>query len=136
MAAVRGAGGAPHIMTTALYLIISGVLIGMSLATRDSLFLTSLDFSALPNMLIATSVVSILLVAANVRAARSIRPEVLVPASFVASAILFICEWLFRSMAPSVGAVVVYLHISAVGPLLASGFWLISSERFVRVLSS
>jgi hypothetical protein len=99
-------------------------------ATRDALFLTSLDFSALPNMLIATSVVSILLVAANVRAARSIRPEVLVPASFVASAILFICEWLFRSMAPSVGAVVVYLHISAVGPLLASGFWLISSERF------
>jgi hypothetical protein len=99
-------------------------------ATRDALFLTSLDFSALPNMLIATSVVSILLVAANVRAARSIRPEVLVPASFVASAILFICEWLFRSMAPSVGAVVVYLHISAAGPLLASGFWLISSERF------
>lgn len=99
-------------------------------ATRDALFLTSLDFSALPSMLIATSVVSILLVAANVRAARSIRPEVLVPASFVASAILFICEWLFRSMAPSVGAVVVYLHISAVGPLLASGFWLISSERF------
>jgi hypothetical protein len=99
-------------------------------ATRDALFLTSLDFSALPNMLIATSVVSILLVGANVRAARSIRPEVLVPASFVASAILFICEWLFRSVAPSVGAVVVYLHISAAGPLLASGFWLISSERF------
>ena len=99
-------------------------------ATRDALFLTSLDFSALPNMLIANSVVSILLVAANVRAARSIRPEVLVPASFVASAILFICESLFRSMAPTVGAVVVYLHISAVGPLLASGFWLISSERF------
>ena len=99
-------------------------------ATRDALFLTSLDFSALPNMLIATSVVSILLVAANVRAARSIRPDVLVPASFVASAMLFILEWLFRAMAPSVGAVVVYLHISAAGPLLASGFWLISSERF------
>ena len=60
-------------------------------ATRDALFLTSLDFSALPNMLIATSVVSILLVAANVRAARSIRPEVLVPASFVASAREYRC---------------------------------------------
>src|SRR6185295_1369536 len=32
--------------------------------------------------------------------------------------------------APAIAAVVVYLHISGVGPLLGSGFWLISSERF------
>ena len=36
-------------------------------AARDALFLTSLDFTALPAMLIATSVCSLLLVAANGR---------------------------------------------------------------------
>jgi hypothetical protein len=34
-------------------------------ATRDALFLTSLDYTTLPTMLIATSVFSLLLVALN-----------------------------------------------------------------------
>jgi len=99
-------------------------------ATRDALFLTSLHFTALPAVLIATAAGSITLVALNVRAARRIAPATLVPASFVASGVLFLAEWLLRSTAPSVVAVAVYLHISSATPLLASGFWLISSERF------
>src|SRR5580765_7661180 len=99
-------------------------------ATRDALFLTSLDFTALPAMLIATSLCSILLVAANTRAARRIMPAVLVPASLVASGVLFLCEWLLRSTAPSIVAILVYLHISGAGPLMLSGFWLIAGERF------
>ncbi len=99
-------------------------------ATRDALFLTSLDFTALPAMLIATSVCSILLVAVHARWGGTIAPALLVPASFVASGVLFLSEWLFRSQAPSATAVIVYLHISGAGPLLASGFWLIASERF------
>src|SRR6185295_1247906 len=39
-------------------------------------------------------------------------------------------EWLLRSRAPLGAAVTVYLHISGAGPILASGFWLIASERF------
>ena len=31
---------------------------------------------------------------------------------------------------PDAAAIIVYLHISGVGPLLGSGFWLIASERF------
>src|SRR5580765_7653845 len=99
-------------------------------ATRDALFLTSLNFTALPAMLMATSVVSILLVAAHTRATRRISPAVLVPASFVASGFLFLAERFIRSTAPSATAVIVYLHISGTGPLLASGFWLMVSERF------
>src|SRR4026209_2883090 len=99
-------------------------------ATRDALFLTSLDFTALPAMLMATSVFSILVVALNSRAARRIAPGTLVPVLFVLSGVLFVCEWLLRSRAPSIAAVVVYLHISGAGPLLASGFWLIASEQF------
>jgi len=99
-------------------------------AVRDALFLTSHDITALPTMLLATSVCSILLVVGNARAARRIRPAVWVPASFVASGLIFLVEWALRAGAPLGTAVAVYLHISAAGPVLASGFWLIASERF------
>ena len=99
-------------------------------ATRDALFLTALDFTALPAMLVATSVCSILLVALNTRAARRIAPATLVPALFAASGLLFIAQYVWRSQAPSWAAITIYLHISGAGPLLASGFWLIATERF------
>ena len=99
-------------------------------ATRDALFLTSLDPTALPMMLIATSVFSMLLVGASARWSARITPAVFVPAAFLASALLYVCEFAVRSLAPSATAVVVYLHVSGVGPLLASGFWLIASELF------
>src|SRR5579862_3059236 len=99
-------------------------------AARDALFLTSVDVAALPTMLMATSVCSILLVAAQTRVARRISPFVLVPVSFFLSGLLFVGEWFMRSTAPVATAVIVYFHISGSGPLLASGFWLIVSERF------
>src|SRR6185503_12551770 len=67
---------------------------------------------------------------AYARWSRRFAPSTLVPASFVASALLFLAEWLFRANAPARTAVVVYLHVSGAAPLLASGFWLIVSERF------
>ena len=48
-------------------------------------------------MLMATSVCSILLVAAHTRWAARIAPPILVPASFVGSGLLFVCEWLIRA---------------------------------------
>src|SRR5438093_12676893 len=99
-------------------------------AVRDALFLTSLDLSALPAMLMATSLCSILIGTANARTGRRIAPAVLVPASFAVSGALFLIEWIVRSHAPSTTAVIIYLHISGAGPVLASGFWLIASERF------
>ena len=99
-------------------------------ATRDALFLTSLDVTALPAMLMATSVFSILLVTAHGRLGRLVAPAVLVPLSFTLSGALFVAEWFFRSAAPSATAILVYLHVSGAGPMLASGFWLITSEAF------
>src|SRR5437868_11678832 len=81
-------------------------------ATRDALFLASLNYTALPTMLIATSAVSILLVALNSTAARRISPAKLVPASFAASGVLFFVEWLLIYRARSLAAVLVYLHVS------------------------
>jgi hypothetical protein len=99
-------------------------------ATRDALFLTSLDYTTLPTMLVATSVFSLLLVGLNTRATRRLAPATLVPLAFAASGVLFLLEWLVRPLAPAPTAVAVYLHISCAGPLLASGFWLVSTELF------
>ena len=75
-------------------------------ATRDALFLTSLDFTALPAMLIATSVCSILLVAAHTRWAASIAPaKARAGWHSSSSGLLFICEWLIRASAPSSTAI-------------------------------
>src|SRR4029078_8165368 len=70
-------------------------------ATRDALFLTSLHVTSLPTMLAATSLFSILLVAVYGKVAGRIAPARLVPALFVASGVLFVCEWLFRASAPA-----------------------------------
>ena len=99
-------------------------------ALRDTLFLTSLDISALPAMLIGTSAVSLVLVALYGRIGSRVHPATLVPTTFAASGLLYLAEWLLRPVAPQAGAIALYLHISAAGPLLASGFWLIASERF------
>src|SRR5262245_25627227 len=93
-------------------------------ATRDALFLGSLSFTALPTVVIATSICSILFVALNASAARRVVPATLIPAYFAGSGLLFIAEWLLAFRAPAVSAVIVYLHISGAGPVLGSGFWL------------
>jgi len=99
-------------------------------ALRDTLFLSSLDVTALPAMLIGTSAASLLLVAVHGRLGSRMTPARLVPASFLFSGALYLVEWLLRPLAPAASAVVLYLHISAAGPLLASGFWLVASEQF------
>ena len=52
-------------------------------------------------MLVATSVVSLLLVSVNGRFARRMLPQVLVPASFALSGALFVLEWALRPAARS-----------------------------------
>ena len=99
-------------------------------ATRDALFLTSLSFQALPTMLIAASVCSILLVAVHARWAAKIAPTTLIQILSAASGILFLVEWVVRFRAPAATATLLFLHTSAMGPLLTSAFWLIATERF------
>ena len=99
-------------------------------ATRDALFLTTLEVTALPAMLVATSVCSIVLAAIYGRSSRRVAPAVLVPVFSLVSAALFLVEWYFKTRQPLATAVAVYLHISVVVPIVASGFWLIASERF------
>jgi hypothetical protein len=53
-----------------------------------------------------------------------------VPWAFAVSAVLLIAEWLLTFASPKLAAVLVYLHISGLGPILGSGFWLVATERF------
>ncbi|MGC4080891.1 MAG: hypothetical protein QM736_01915, partial [Vicinamibacterales bacterium] len=62
-------------------------------ALRDTLFLTSLDVTSLPAMLMGTSAASLLLVALNSRLASRVAPAALVPASFLVSGALYLLEW-------------------------------------------
>ena len=99
-------------------------------ATRDALYLAHLDVTTLPVMVIATAVVSILLVVASSRALRAIAPGTFVPAAFALSAALLLGCWFLLGWAPRLAAQLVYLQISGLGPMLGSGFWLIATERF------
>jgi hypothetical protein len=99
-------------------------------AARDALFLAQLDVTALPAMVIATSIFSIVLVAVNAKGVSRLSPARFVHWAFGVSAILLLGEWMLAATAPTIAAVIVYLHISGLGPILGSGFWLITTERF------
>src|SRR6185503_3520103 len=99
-------------------------------ATRDALYLAQLDVTSLPVIVIATSVTSVVLVLVSSGVLRRVPPAAFVPALFVLNAVLLLGEWGLTFTAPAVAAVAVYLQISGLGPMLGSGFWLITSERF------
>ena len=100
-------------------------------ATRDALFLTSLDFTALPAMLVATSVWSILLVTAHARARADHPARAADAVGARVSGSLFAAEWSVRAAAPAATAVVVYLHVTGSTSLLASSV-LADRQRTLR----
>ena len=99
-------------------------------AARDALFLAQVDITSLPAMVIATSIFSIALVAVNAKGVSRLSPARFVPWAFAVSAVLLVLEWVLTFSAPKLAAVLVYLHISGLGPILGSGFWLVATERF------
>jgi AAA family ATP:ADP antiporter len=99
-------------------------------AARDALYLAHLDVTSLPAMVIVTSIVSLVLVVLSAKCLKKIPPSTFVPLLFILSAVLQLIEWQVTLFAPTLGARIVYLQISGLGPLLGSGFWLIATERF------
>ena len=99
-------------------------------ATRDALFLSNFDISALPLVLMASAVLSIGLVLATARAMTTRGPFRVMPPFFIVSGILLVGEGMLAARAPKLASVVVYLHISGIGSILISGFWSIINEHF------
>ena len=99
-------------------------------AVRDALFLAHVGIASLPAMVIGTSIFSIALVALTARGVSRLSPARFVSWAFAVSAVLLVLEWALIYRAPNLAAVLVYLHISGLGPILGSGFWLVTTERF------
>jgi hypothetical protein len=99
-------------------------------AARNALFLDHFEARSLPPMIVATAIVSILLVVIGSRVLRRAAPSTYVPAAFAVSAVLILLEWGLTVATPGLAARLVYLQVSGLGPMLGSGFWLLASERF------
>jgi hypothetical protein len=97
---------------------------------RDALFLDAFDGrTALPWMTAVTSLFAIGLVVVTSKGSKRFPPSTYVPAAFGINAVLLTGCWVLAPVAPKWAAVMVYLLVSGLGPILGSGFWLLTSER-------
>src|SRR5262249_5952856 len=99
-------------------------------ATRDAVFLSNFPVTALPMMLLASAVVSLVAVLVASRLIARNGPSAIIPVAFGASSILLFVEWTAFSVAPRATVVAIYLHMAGFGAILVSGFWSIISELF------
>ncbi len=99
-------------------------------ATRDTLFLAVFPPSALPAAVGASAVLAILIAILVARLLRSCGPARVIPAAYLAGAVLHGGEYLLLARYPQVIGAFVYLHVMSLGPVLLSGFWALANERF------
>jgi len=101
-----------------------------SKAVRDAVFLSNFPVSSLPQMVLAAAVVSFVSVLISSRAMSRWTPGRLMPAAFALSGVMSLAVWSQMEAFPKLTAVVLYLQIVSLGPLLTSGFWSIVNESF------
>ncbi len=99
-------------------------------ATRDALFLSTFDVSALPRMVMVSALVAMAVALLAARWMTQIGPMRLVPPAFALSAALALVEWGLLGAFRRPVAVGFYLHYAALGAVLISGFWSVINERF------
>ena len=111
----------------------AGLLIAQQVAgksVRDALFLSTFDVSALPAVMMASALVSVLAVLALSRALRHASPFRVEPLALGAASLLLGAWWALSVAAPRLAAVAFYLHMALFGATLVSGFWSVVNERF------
>ncbi len=114
--------------TLAAFLLIAQQVAGK--AARDALFLSNFPASALPPVMVASSLASVLAVVGFSRAMARRSPSLVAPVATAVAAVLLLVEWGLCLVAPRVAAVLVYLHLAVFGGTLASAFWSGVNERF------
>jgi hypothetical protein len=99
-------------------------------AVRDALFLSAFEVRSLPLVMAAAAIAA--LAGAELLALALARrsPAVVVPTAAALSAALLALWWLIGLVSPRAAALLVYLHVSAFGGALVSGFWSLVNERF------
>ncbi len=109
-----------------------GILVAQQVAgkaTRDALFLSQFNITALPLAAAASAILSLVAVLAFARGMARLTPARMVPLALVASSALLLGEWALSFAMPRTAAVAVYLHTSVFGGTLLSGFWSLLNER-------
>ncbi|MGE0354066.1 MAG: hypothetical protein AB7I33_09255 [Gemmatimonadales bacterium] len=117
--------------TLAAALLASGTTIAVqvgSKATRDALFLSNFPVTSLPTMVMISAILSMAVVLWATGRMTAKGPARTVPLVYGASAALLLTEWALMGRLPRLSAVLLYLHIGALGALLVSGFWSLVTE--------
>jgi len=97
---------------------------------REGLFLSTFSLAQLPRIMLGSALLAIPSAFFVARLMMRHGPAHVAPAMFVASALLSFAEWLLFPSFPRAIAILVYLHVSVGGGLLASAFWSVVNERF------
>ena len=99
-------------------------------ATRDTLFLSSFPVGRWPTMLAWASIVSIGVAVVAGRAMARLGPGRVMPATCALSAALLLGIATLATAHPGAAAVLLFLQVAAIGPIVISGFWSLFNERF------
>ncbi|MFT5355550.1 MAG: hypothetical protein ACI9KE_002769 [Polyangiales bacterium] len=117
----------------AITTVVAVVMIAQQIASkavRDGFFLSEFEVTAVPIAAAAGAAVSFCAAIVLGRMMTSFSPSVAVPIIFATSAIAFFVEAAWVEQSPRVIAAAMYLHLSAFGGAVVSGFWSVINERF------
>ncbi len=116
---------------TAIAMLSAGLLMAHQVAAkaaRDAIFLSNFDARALPAMVVGAAICSIALGLLSSRVLSRWTPSRVVPWAFLFSSLLQVFEWHLLAAQPKVAAVLIYLHLVALGAVLLSSFWSLTNE--------
>ena len=125
--------GIPQSSLARQAVVAAGVMMAWQVAakaTRDTLFLAAFEPSALPAAVGASAIFSIIIAVLTARLLRSYGPARVIPAAYLAGALLHGVEYFLLPEFPRAIGAAVYLHVMSLGPVLLSGFWALANERF------
>jgi hypothetical protein len=97
---------------------------------REGLFLSTFSLAQLPRMMLGSALAAIPTAFLVARLMMRFGPARMTPVMFAVSATLSATEWLLFPSLPRAIAILIYLHVSVGGALLASAFWSVVNERF------
>ena len=101
-----------------------------ALAARDGLFLSQLPATRLPLAMTASAVLAIAATGAVSSWLRRAPPARVASRSLWASGLIFVVIGGLAPDRPGLAAVILYLHVTGIMPVIASAFWSVVSEGF------
>ena len=127
--ASRTVDGSPLIlaaMVTAALMIFQQV---GAKTTRDAFFLANWGVAELPKVMIGAAILSLVGALLFSRLMTRFGPARVLPGAYLIHGALFVGEWWLAGQHAGLVAVLIYLHVGALGPVVVSGFWSLVNEQ-------